>query len=275
VLIAQLVGAGIGGLLNVELLRRRASLDTTHISGIGLLRAAIRPSFQSYLSMLFALALFRADIFIVERLGGGLRSAGLYSVAIFAAELILKVPQWASGVLTASVAMESSQGPRRTVTLFVGSLVAAMICMLPLLFLSRIDSLLTAILGKDYHGIALLMLALGPRIIMQAGTTILAANLAGRGFTWYHPSACAAGMVAVIALDLLLVPRYGALGAAVGSSIGYSAAAILMLRGFLILERMTFGDFVAVVIAVSRERLSSPWRRLSAASVTGGPSLPL
>jgi O-antigen/teichoic acid export membrane protein len=260
VLSAQLAGIATGALLNVRVLRRRARHLLEDLPGEELLHAVFLPSVQGYLSTIFALALFRADIFIVERWGGGLRNAGLYSVAIFAAELMLKVPQWASGVLTASVAMEVAQGPKRTIALCTGSVLAAALCLLPLAFFPSVfDAMLAVALGKDYRGIAVLMLALGPRIILQAGTLVLAANLAGRGFTWYHPLASAAGMLGVIALDLVLVPRFGPLGAGIASSAGYSFAAAVMLRGFLVYEGISLRQawheavlFIGVIVTSTR-----------------------
>ena len=61
---------------------------------------------------IFAMLMFRGDIYLVTLLGGGLASAGVYSIAVFAAEIALKIPQWSAAVLTPIVASDASRGRR-------------------------------------------------------------------------------------------------------------------------------------------------------------------
>ena len=257
---AQLIGVAIGTAANARGLLYGRAATAAVVPTRAELRMLRLPAFQGYLSSFLALALFRADIFVVERVGGGLRVAGVYAVSVFVAELFLKVPQWASTVLTASVAMDAEKGAQRTVTLCVTSILVSALCFAPLVVAAPFfDAMAIRVLGTGYAGLAFILVALMPRVLMQSGVVVLAGSLAGRGYTWYHPLASGAGLVGVMSADALLAPRLGAVGAAIGSSLGYSLAALVMFGGYLVTEGITlreFGTMASTAIRVLRRGLA-------------------
>jgi O-antigen/teichoic acid export membrane protein len=265
-----LFGERLAGLVNVEtaiaaqaagtlggalyaLLVMRADKATFEPKGAMVnLRSQGRIAGLGYASTLFAFLMFRGDIFLVSSLGGQLRGAGIYSVAVFAAEMALKIPQWAATLLTPAVAADSRNAGVRTVRLFWFSVVISMILFFGFLAMRRVaEGSVRELLGPSFEGLPAVMLAVFPRVIFQAGGSVLGGNLAGKGYTLWHPAATLAGMLGVFGLDILLVPRYGAVGGGLASSLGYLAALAVIFVGFLKHNGLCFGSFLRQTRAVA------------------------
>jgi len=233
VVLAQTAGLLLGSVVVIGrvykvIWNRRAPLDRSRLS------AFLKPSMFGYLSAIFGILMFRGDIFLVTLLGGGLASAGVYSIAVFGAELALKIPQWSAAVLTPVVASDALRGRRRTIELMWLSIGLALLALV-VVIVARVPIVyvLNHVAGAAFVAAYPVMLAIFPRVVLQAGTSILAGNLAGKGFTAYHPLATFAGMIGVWLSDWFLIPRYGILGAGIGSCLGYSLAVVIVFVGFL------------------------------------------
>ena len=64
------------------------------------------------------------------------------------------------------------------------------------------------------------------------GTNILAKDLTGRGYPGINTLIAGCTMIITVIGDVLLIPKHGIMGAAVASSIGYSASLVLTLTAF-------------------------------------------
>lgn len=221
-----------------------------------------RPAILGYLSALFSQLILRGDIFLVTLLGGGARSAGIYSIGVFTAEVALKIPNWAAAVLTPSVAADGEKGRRQTVKLFwLCTVMAVFAFIVSYAAGPQLTLIITKMAGRDFAEAYPVMMAIFPRIVLQSGTAILAGNLAGKGFTLYHPVAMFAGMVGVWAFDALLIPRYGLVGAAWGNSLGFLFAAVIMFIGFLRHNGLSFAGFVEETAVAARPVVRSTTSR--------------
>ena len=156
---------------------------------------------------------------------------GAYSIASKYAEL-LRMPGLAvTYVLYPRFAKsDPAEARRRTRALMTPALVlniaaaavlaAAASWLLPLLY------------GKGFKG------AIVPTWILLAGLLgegvagLVTAYLYGRGKPGLNSWAMGAGLVATLALDVLLIPRFGSIGAAVASSIAYVLATLTLLGCF-------------------------------------------
>jgi O-antigen/teichoic acid export membrane protein len=244
VVFAQTAGLAVGALFVIlrfypRIWNRAAALDRTRLKGF------LRPSILGYLSAIFGMLMFRGDIFLVTLLGGGLASAGVYSIAVFAAELALKIPQWSAAVLTPIVASDALRGRRKTIELTCLSTCLALLVFAGVIIAkSPLLNVLTHVAGSAIARAYPVMIAIFPRVVLQSGTSILAGNLAGKGFTVYHPLATFAGMLGVWLFDWLLIPKYGIVGAGVGSCLGYSLAALIVFIGFLRTNNLNVRGFM-------------------------------
>ncbi len=71
-----------------------------------------------------------------------------------------------------------------------------------------------------------------PGAIALSGTKVLASDLIGRGYPGVNTLIASGTMVITILGDVLLIPRYGIIGAAIASSLGYSASLALTMVAF-------------------------------------------
>jgi O-antigen/teichoic acid export membrane protein len=226
---AQSLALGAGAAIAFVRINARSSVADAEPLALG---AQLRTSFLGSLSAACVQLATRGDLFIVTALGGGLAAAGVYSVAVAASEIFLRVPQWIAQLLTPRVA-RAAASRRTTTSLFWLATASSAIAMLPALALrGSIESLIAMVLGAGFVPAYLIGLAMFPRIVFQSGAAMLAGHLAGRGYTPYHPLATFSGLVTTIAVDLVLVPASGPIGAAIGGSAGALVALIVFALGF-------------------------------------------
>jgi O-antigen/teichoic acid export membrane protein len=192
----------------------------------------IRVGLRGYISSLSALLLFRLDLFLVAYFLT-FKEVGVYSIALFCAEMIVKIPNWSASILTPMVASSEEGYVRKTLYLFYTSIVLAMVLGFFIVVTVKLfPMLISDIIGKDFVGVGICLLFLLPRVIMQSGVAIIAANLAGKGYPWYHPLGCSISLLFVIILDLILIPELGIIGAAIGNSLSFVSAVVVFMIGF-------------------------------------------
>ncbi|WP_119153756.1 polysaccharide biosynthesis C-terminal domain-containing protein [Caldimonas tepidiphila] len=166
---------------------------------------------------------YRVDLFIVERVAG-LAPAGVYSVAVTAAELLWFLSSSLSAAAYARIgAPEPAQAA--ALTLRVMHLNLALLLLASPLLLAAAWWLLPALLGPAYAPAPFLMLLLLPGVWAYASASTLSAwytNFLGRP---QLSAAVAATSLAInVAVCALLVPRLGAAGAALATSASYLLA---------------------------------------------------
>ena len=188
--------------------------------------------FRGFISSIAALLLFRLDLFLVGYFLT-MKEVGVYSIALFSAEMVTKIPTWSAGVLTPMVASNENGHIKKSLYLFYSVIIVAILLgMLSLIGIQLFSNLISNLIGKDFAGVEICLLLLLPRVIMQSGVGILAANLAGKGYPWYHPVGCAVPLVILVLLDIVLIPNLGIKGAALGNSLAYISAFIIFWVGF-------------------------------------------
>jgi O-antigen/teichoic acid export membrane protein len=188
---------------------------------------------RGFISAISALLLYRLDLFLVGYFLS-LKEVGIYSIALFGTEMLTKIPAWSAAILTPMVAGKEKGHIKHTIYLFYSAIIGTLfIGFILILIIAIFSDFISNLIGKDFKGVEICMLVLLPRIIMQSGVVILAANLAGKGYPWYHPIGCAVPLVVLILLDSQLIPLWGINGAALGNSLAYISALIIFWRGFI------------------------------------------
>lgn len=114
--------------------------------------------------------------------------------------------------------------------------------------------------GQAYAEAVPMLLALLPGVVAYIAVKVLAAYLVGVGRLRITVIVSLIGLIATLALDFTLIPRLGAVGAAIASSVSYSLSAVVTVRwtmkvaglparAFLVVER---ADLIAVRNALRR-----------------------
>ena len=143
----------------------------------------------------------------------------------------LAIPQAIATVLmptTASSAVEEAN----TRTSSICRVSIAFTAIGGLLFGLLLTWLLPLVFGPAYKYSVLLVWVLLPGALAFVLPKVVAADLCGRGRAEYASYGSFGGLLATVILDLLLIPRFGALAAAAISSVVYLGQAVYFLRCF-------------------------------------------
>jgi O-antigen/teichoic acid export membrane protein len=210
---------------------------------------------------------YRLDALIVNGLLG-LVSVGYYSIATAMAETLWYGANALALVMFPHVSsLERNEADRITPVVCRNAVFMTLIGAVLMFAISR--QLIQVVFGSSMvpalHPLWLLL----PGIVTQTAVKVIASYLSGIGKPIYSTYIAAGSLILTIALDLMLIPRYGINGAAIASSIVYTcsaAAAVWIFRfesgaGLLEILIVRPSDFVRY-----RRVLDSTMRRLLALS---------
>jgi len=173
---------------------------------------------------------YRFDVMLVS-LWVGQAALGVYAVGVLFAEALWLLPNALGTVLLSHTARSSKEEADRRISLvfpFTFWLVIAGAGVLSVVAWLAANTYL----GRAYAQVPLVTWALMPGAIALSGTKILSNDLTGRGFPGITTVIAACTMLITVIGDILLIPKHGIMGAAVASSIGYSASLVLTINAF-------------------------------------------
>jgi O-antigen/teichoic acid export membrane protein len=217
-------------------------------------RGMLRYGFKAYLSALFAFLVIRSDMILINYFLGT-KAAGLYSLAVGSADWLLLVPATVGAMLfpkATAIADETSELTRKVsrhiVVLMVFLCIAVAIVIKPVIVF---------VFGQAFAPSAGSLLLLLPGIFFLSLEMIYMQDFAARGMPPIGYISPALGFLVNIALNLVLIPRYGLLAASVTSSMAYFLMFVVNLvylkatsgssySDILILKPGEFGEFVAM-----------------------------
>jgi O-antigen/teichoic acid export membrane protein len=176
---------------------------------------------------------YRLDLVIVTALLG-FAAAGNYAVAFAAVELLWVFPSALSVVLFPGVAaahraetkhsVETTTQLARLMTLLLVTCGAAGAALAPFV--------IPLVFSEQYREAIVPLEILIPGVILYGVQTVLTSDLSGRGHPGVVSVVTAAGVVLMVALDLVLIPAIGLPGAAIAASISYALVFLLSARIF-------------------------------------------
>jgi O-antigen/teichoic acid export membrane protein len=231
-------------------------------------RQAGRPSFQLwkamlsygvkfYVSIMAGAIIFRADLLIVNHFRGQ-AEAGVYAVASQVSFLLLMLPGVIATLLFPRVA--SSQDQRgefavrvtRHTTLMMFALCAA----------AAIGSfILPFVYGAQFSDATIQLLILLPGVLLVGLESVLVQHFTGTGLPLAIPMFWLITLAVNVGLNLMTVPRFGARGAAVNSTISYALIFFLVAIYFRAKTGRTFTETFLVRNHELRTLLSpARWR---------------
>lgn len=220
VVVANLVAQALGLILPTVLVRRagaafRPAWDPLVVRTI--LAFALRTHLGSVLQF-FAL---RIDVFILNSYAG-VAAVGLYTVAISVGELLWQLTSSiAIAIFPRAAARSAAEMNEFTPRVMRWTLALTGTGAVGLVLVGR--PLIEIVFGTAFRPAYETLVLLLPGIVLLGIGRILTQDLAGRGQPIYTSVGAGVTMLATVTLDFLLIPSHGANGAAVASSIGYSA----------------------------------------------------
>jgi O-antigen/teichoic acid export membrane protein len=154
---------------------------------------------------------------------------GIYGVSVLLAEVLWIIPDSLGPILMNKIAQEESTEKRNELiyklhrVTFYGSLGLSLLGAVAGYFLIPI------LFGEKYEKAILPFLLVLPGIVVFSSTKIMTKLFSGTGKVIYTTSIILIGTSVSVSSYFILIPMYGATGAAIGSSIGYSTASIAAL----------------------------------------------
>lgn len=224
--IMQVVAAlGVAAIL--YLLWQTPGAGITLSIDLGLMRRMVRFSRAAYGANLFAMIATRVDILFVSAMVGG-AAVGHYAVAVALSQMMLLIPQSVQRVLFVRF---SGSSPDETNRLLPMALRIVLFLMISLALAAALvaSPVVRLALGPEYAPTATLYILLLPGMIATSMSSIMSSYFTGRGRPDVPMRVSFVILVAVIGLDLVLIPMMGATGAALALSGAYIIGASFQL----------------------------------------------
>jgi len=209
-----------------------------------LLKDSLRFGIQGHVSNILTLLSYRLDIFLLAYLSDPI-SVGHYSVAVTLAETIWLLPNSVSLVLLPRVSsMDESLSKRLTAMVCRNTLLAVMATAIVAFALAR--PMIRILFGMDFSPATGPYTLLLPGMVVLSVSKILSSDLIGRGKPIIGTYAAGATLLTNLPLNLWLIPRFDARGAAIASSVSYCLSALILLFAFSKISGSRIRDIILV-----------------------------
>lgn len=225
-------------------LLRRGYLAGAGRPSLALARRIYAFGLRGQVGSIMSLVNLRLDFMIVDLLAGP-ATLGIYAIASKFAELLRLLPTAFNWVLYPRFARQTAADARkRAAWLMPRAAAATALAAIPLALLAR--PVIPFFYGPAFIGAVVpgQLLLIGLSVEGAAG--VVTAYLFGRGRPGLNSMATFGGVVVTIGLDLLLIPHYHLIGAAVASTAAYLTTTSLLVACFLV-TRPTTAEPPAVI----------------------------
>ena len=225
-LIAGIIASATLAFYSLWLVSRHASLRIRFVPEIAwqMLSLGI-----VYAAALFVLGLnYKVDIVILQHLRSN-AEVGQYTQGVSLAELLWQLPTVLSAVLFSkgANAKDPKAFSRNVAKLMRVTLVVAALGSLALF--AVVGYFIPFVYGQDFTPSVFITRLLLPGIVAFTVYKVLNMDLAGKGRPWLSLYVAAPAVVLNVVLNLLFIPRYGANGAALASTISYTLSALAFM----------------------------------------------
>ncbi|GHA46264.1 flippase [Salinimicrobium marinum] len=187
------------------------------------------------LGIVYALALlvinlnYKLDIILLDKFSTNYET-GIYGKGAGLIQYLWQIPMLLSTIVFARSAIAKNQ---QAFSIKVCQLLRVSIIIIGLasVFLGFLAPFIINLLyGAKFIDSADVLIYLIPGVVLLTIFKVLNMDMAGRGKPWISLKPMVPALIVNVILNILLIPRYGANGAAVASTLSYSLAAILFLH---------------------------------------------
>lgn len=207
----------------------------TRLGGFGrpdlaLLREVLGFGARAHTGQVLLIGNYRLDQWLIGSMVGS-RELGLYSIAVAWAEGLFMLPAAVAQVQRPDVVRADARAAARQ-ALGVLRMVLVITALLTVAVVAAAPLLCTVVFGEGFRGSVddLRVLALGAFGV--AVLKVLGGTLTAQRRPLLESAAVGTAFICVLALDVILIPAYGGLGAALASAVAYSVGGIVMLLVF-------------------------------------------
>jgi O-antigen/teichoic acid export membrane protein len=229
------LGAGMAGLIILIIILRRAGGVFKPHRNPSATHSVLSFGLKGYIGNVLQFFNYRLDMFFVNYFVGS-ASVGIYGVSVGLAEILWYFPNAVGFVIfPKATATKPEVMSAFTPKVFWITLGVTALGAIGLVVLGK--SLIQLIYSLNFVGAYLPMLVLLPGVILLGGAKVLTNEIAGRGYPQYNSINAGIALILTVIFDLILIPRYGILGAAVASSIAYTVIFFTSVGFYLVVSR--------------------------------------
>jgi O-antigen/teichoic acid export membrane protein len=224
-------------LLSVFLLSRHISVVPTRIKSLDYLKVAFRYGIAANISNTLAFLNYRLDLFLVNFFAGA-SAAGVYNVAVNLAEQLWIISKAYTTVLFPVLSSFSEDEKKRqdfTSTMSWSVLWITAIASVVLGIFA--GPLISLVFGAEFEASGSVLYILLPGVVIFSSARVLANDFASRGMVGYNLAIAFLVLIVNTCANLVLIPKFGFLGAAFATSFAYTLNLIVRLT----LNSLKFG----------------------------------
>ncbi|WP_418637613.1 flippase [Winogradskyella sp.] len=186
------------------------------------------------LGIVYAIALFvislnySIDIIILDKLSTSFE-LGIYSKGAGVSQYLWQIPAILSTIVFARSAVSKNdyQFSIKVAQLLRLSFILVSLLAVILMFVSPL--LIVGMYGEDFYESIRVLQVLLPGVIILTIYKVMNMDLAGKGKPWISMKAMIPALIINVVFNFLLIPKYGATGASIASTVSYSIAGFLFL----------------------------------------------
>ena len=193
-----------------------------------LFRRMLGYGLKFHISILAGALIFRADLLVVNHFRGA-AEAGVYSVTSQVALMLMLLPGVIATLLFPRVTAEQDAQGETTCLVSRHTAFVLLLCCLAAIPLSH---LLPLLYGRAFSDVTVQLLILLPGVYLIGIESVLVQHLNAAGLPRAIPLFWIVTLVTNVVLVFALVPRFGARGAAVASTLSYALIFVLVARYF-------------------------------------------
>jgi len=220
---------GLALAVALALLGRRTPLAATGVARMEYLRPAIFYGVKAHLGNIMSFLNYRLDMFLVNLLVGP-AAAGIYTVAVRLTEQLWMISQSVSTVIFPRLsAMANNETARRAFTPLMARIVLWITLAAAGLLAAIAQPLIQLLFGSEFVGAVAALLVLLPGIVLLSLGRVVANDFAARGWVGINMVLAALVLLINTSANLVLIPQFGFVGAAIATTLAYTFNVTLFL----------------------------------------------
>lgn len=226
VLLAQTLGQGVMSMILFYKIGA-TQLFSTCIDWL-VIRRIFKLGIAYALGLLIVNMNYRLDVIIMEQISTNFET-GIYSKGSVLTQYLWQIPMLLGTIV---FARSANTKDRRVFSLQVCqllrlSLFFTVIAGIILMLLAK--QIILALFGGEFIGSAGVLFWLLPGVVLLTIFKVLNMDISGQGRPLFHAKALVPALLINVLMNILLIPRYGAIGAAFSSTVSYTLGAILFV----------------------------------------------
>ncbi len=229
------LGAGMVGLIILIIILRRAGGVFKPHRDSSAMYSVLSFGLKGHIGNVLQFFNYRLDMFLVNYFIGS-AGVGIYGVSVGLAEILWYFPNAVGFVIFPKATATKPEVMRAfTPRVFLITLGVTASGAIGLMALGK--TFIQLIYSFAFIDAYIPMLVLLPGVILLGGAKVLTNEIAGRGYPQYNSVNAGIALILTVIFDLILIPRLGILGAALASSIAYTAGFFASVGFYFIVSR--------------------------------------